>query len=685
MSKKKPKNQATKPQDKEVANSPIVEEPNVVEEENKAIETEKGKGVDKKEEYNWWQRLLIKIGNIKIPEVPVVQEEPEMMEPNVVEETSNSNEEILRKELTDKIHLQDVDNSILSKSLKSVLLFIDPEVGEINEVTAHELEIKANDIIDKLRKKESQDHKTETEDKIEQVEKKSPVPSQDSASVIKKLEEDLQNAKQRADELEAGKKKEIEEKNKLREEKKVLQAEVDSKRISLETLREEIQRQEKLAKESSSKFEEMSYNYENDKKEYETHLQEHQKKNELNEAEIKRLSERLNDLSLTPNKIFLDRLNTAREKIAEQQQEISSHNNKITEKEETISFLHEEIKVRDNKFETLKEEKTNLEKDILEITKSKKELEGQLNQKDLEIQNGKKFIDQQTKEIEKNVSTIEKLRSEVGGLEKLVKEKSDNLELAQVEIEEQKKNIADRDNKIANLDSSLKERENELIEKKSDLEASKKQVTENVEDFRHLVLKETDRLLEDLNEGGYLTGTGEMGESCLDGEDRNKRLFGKLADQIQKVAAENYNSVKDYRKAIIDIVGEDLRKETGGCILPLARLIGYVRMPFMRDNQGSDYMILNKVKLSKIETDLVNLLALLGIGLVIPTPYCDRLNEGQYEAQSGSISNLDFICPNARQHLGKVDRVEDSDIVTDIVMVGYRIPGEALQKAKVIL
>lgn len=90
-------------------------------------------------------------------------------------------------------------------------------------------------------------------------------------------------------------------------------------------------------------------------------------------------------------------------------------------------------------------------------------------------------------------------------------------------------------------------------------------------------------------------------------------------------------------------------------------------------------MKLDGAKLTKIEAGLHTLLAHVGIELIVPVPFVDKIDEGDFEDGTGNVPNLDYICPNSRSHLDRVDRENLTDVVTDIISVGYRKEGKIVK------
>lgn len=186
-----------------------------------------------------------------------------------------------------------------------------------------------------------------------------------------------------------------------------------------------------------------------------------------------------------------------------------------------------------------------------------------------------------------------------------------------------------------------------------------------------------------LDEGGYEIGFGEMADTCEEDEATTRKYFGRVAKGISDIDVQPMRNTSEYMEAVSKVIEADLEQGMEGIILPLARTCAYARLPFMRDNRGEDNMRLDGAKLTRIASGLNSLLAQVGIELIVPVPFADKIDEGDYEDGQGNVPNLDYICPNSRSHLDGVDREDISDVVTDIISVGYR-KGDKTVKAVVL-
>lgn len=192
------------------------------------------------------------------------------------------------------------------------------------------------------------------------------------------------------------------------------------------------------------------------------------------------------------------------------------------------------------------------------------------------------------------------------------------------------------------------------------------------------------QLIAQLDMGGYEKGIGDLADTCSDDEYIMLKKAQELGTKLEKVATCGNDDAVSIVERIGKVIVDDLQAGNEGFILPMTRTCAYAYVPFMLDNRGEDNIQLVKARLATIENCIKKIVGYFGIELIIPVPFVDKLEDGDYE-KCETISNLEYICPNVRAHLERVDRKNKTNIVADIVEVGYKIDGETKRRAKVIL
>lgn len=636
-----------------------------------------------------FQRLLVKIGGIKIPDISSSNKKNEELESQL--SRVNTEKEGLSKQI-DKLSSELSNYRTIFRNSVQVL---DPEViaDNISSQAARNIIIaKIRDIVNK-----NSALSTEVEEYKHRLETLKRESSVTPPPIYQESKKDDDNKK-----FEEFRAKELQEKHALREGKKNLEGLISDLKQKLNLKESAIASLNKSLDEIKVKLGEGEENL----RVKETEIQDLASQIQDNKTIIGKLNNDINLLSKEKEEIKNERnsaiekckaleatevgtltakLTEAESKIEELNTSMTDLNNRISAKENEINSLNSELKLKGEQIETLEADKNKISQTLKEIEDSLSNSKKEIEEKKGEISNLNRSIDLYRKDIEAKSSELQQKETNIQQLENDMAEKKEELKLANEEIQSHLSTIQSKDAEISSLSSNLEKEKEELKATKDNLSQSEEQTRQCIIDFHSLIKDETNKVKSVLENGKYEHGEGDMMEAALDDEDTNMRAFSKLASKIEQIAPESFKSVKEIKEKCLEILAEEINKEAAGVITPLARLCAYSRMPFMRDYQGDEYMILDRSRLVELETHLSALLALVGIELIIPTPYCDNISEGEFEERQGDISNLDYICPNARQHLDKVDRTNQKDIITDIICVGYRIPGQPVQKAKVIL
>lgn len=356
------------------------------------------------------------------------------------------------------------------------------------------------------------------------------------------------------------------------------------------------------------------------------------------------------------------KINTLNETIGKKDEKIAELNGEIEEINTTVAGLNAKVAEKEQEIEGKKSEISDLnaaikrwQKDNEKLTAEKKDLDDRISKQETSINEKEKTI------ASKDVK-IKELNSKVDGLNVSVKKLEDTVAGKEKEIEKGIETIAAKD---------------------KELKASAAEISKSLEEAAKRVNGCADQVMKLLDEGGYEIGFGEMADTCEEDEATTRKYFGRVAKGISDIDVQPMRNTSEYMEAVSKVIEADLEQGMEGIILPLARTCAYARLPFMRDNRGEDNMRLDGAKLARIASGLNSLLAQVGVELIVPVPFADKIDEGDYEDGRGNVPNLDYICPNSRSHLDGVDREDVSDVVTDIISVGYR-KGDKTVKAVVL-
>lgn len=367
-----------------------------------------------------------------------------------------------------------------------------------------------------------------------------------------------------------------------------------------------------------------------------------------------------------------DEVDAQRNEISNKQKEIDELRITISNNNEKITQLNDNIKELEEKLKELKEKIGDMDE---EIKKSNSEISDLKTNRKLK----EKEIERLHKEIKSLDEDIEEQKSVIKDNEKTIKSKVSEIKDLNLKITDLKSTVNNLEKTVEDKDKEIENGIKKFNLKEKELETSNTEILKSLDEAANAVNVSVDNVLALLTEGGYETGIGEMSDTCEEDENGMRRYFGRIVKSIRDIDHKSMRNIKEYRSAVTKIIESDLEEGMRGVILPMARTCAYGRLPFMRDNRGEDNMKLDGAKLSKIEAGLNTFLAHVGIELIVPVPFVDKIDEGDFEDGTGNVPNLDYICPNSRSHLDRVDRENLTDIVTDIISVGYRKDGKIVK------
>jgi len=501
------------------------------------------------------------------------------------------------------------------------------------------------------------------------------------------------------------------------------------------------QKIEKLTDEKNSAIENL--NSEHD--EFEKFKETNTKAKELLSAKNGELTQEIKDLTDKSIKITRDNdeLTRKNKALAQKNEELEYAKVKLTKEKDALQVELDTIRNSNSgllmgEIETLKEnlnQKENyinaLERSHIEALDAKQteiesleskvnKLEGDVNGKQVKIDELNGLVDNLNSTVSDKQNEIGELNGKIDNLNRTINGKQAKIDELDVTINKLNVTISDKQVKIDELNGKIQDLSNDVDAKqeqintlngkviglnetvaakdreigewrqKHDIKAAEREAIDaeckkSIHNAAESVAQGVDGILKILAEGGYESGDITVLESCQEDEEANQEAFGKLADSIREIDTVSLKNAVEYYDKVKECIEKDLDKGSHSSILQLARLCAYARMPFMRENRGEDNYILDYRKLSVVESCLISLLGKVGITLIMPVPFCDKLNDGPFEHTPNSVPNLDYICPNVRQWIANLPLQNKDNVITDIVSVGYITPDGKTMNAKVLI
>ena len=355
----------------------------------------------------------------------------------------------------------------------------------------------------------------------------------------------------------------------------------------------------------------MNSTYENEQKSQE---EKNEKKNKL-KVEINNLIEEIESMQNigfeSSNQIekINSNINVSEERINNIQENNKRYETEIAEINDKIVELEEEKKQKIAKKENLFNNKEKFEKELKEKQEELNRLTAKLSDKQLEIENKKMIIEENTDrkyEVQNDINTQDVTTDSV---EKNIKAKTEELELTiseldgarlkKSEIEQNFIEIESRRNKLKN---DLSEIENKKIEADNKIKSFETEINTlgqeiRIKEARLKFLEETEKEKE-----GYTKSV----KSLLKSADMNPELKKGLHD----VVANLLNVKKEYEVAIEMSLGASLQNVVTETEQEAKKLIEYLR----KNNLGRvTFLPISAVKGKKLERVNLNINGVIGI------------------------------------------------------------------------
>lgn len=174
-------------------------------------------------------------------------------------------------------------------------------------------------------------------------------------------------------------------------------------------------------------------------------------------------------------------------------------------------------------------------------------------------------------------------------------------------------------------------------------------------------------------------------EQCSELEDR---LMQNLQNTVNQLCAFSIGENTEPQDARLQIQKklEEVLTSPGSPFNTIGCYYAYSRLPFMTDTSREYGISFIRKNIQNLYKSIATLYTRFGISLHIPDLFVAGVSEGEFENVTGrSHSELDNLCANARNHVDKIDsQSRPSDILVDVITIGYTIDGEEVRKSQVI-
>ena len=262
---------------------------------------------------------------------------------------------------------------------------------------------------------------------------------------------------------------------------------------------------------------------------------------------------------------------------------------------------------------------------------------------------------------------------------------NDGLQADKTQLEDDNR-LLDTEN--SKLNRRNRELQNELdmaaqeIERKDEELRKKKEILHNANSVN---IQRAIKLVEQLRikvQTQFLVANSENADDICQSrmEDTRKKVI-KLHDSILSIKGKDDDNPLDVYMLIKNILQLELDKRFNA-FENIARNYAYSQLSFMTDSANS--VSYDRTIMLDIYKTAEALLSAFGITLLLPSLFSIKDTDGVYN-KTTATSDLNNICPTARNHKYNIDASDKDDIIIDIARLGYLIDGKIINPTEVIV
>lgn len=371
-----------------------------------------------------------------------------------------------------------------------------------------------------------------------------------------------------------------------------------------------------------------------------------------------------------------------------------------------VGQLETTIKEKDQEITRLQEGKTAVENTLVEIKAAKETVDRQLQEACQTIENQKGKLKEKEDAIITLNSTIEKQEKQIGDL---TTEKSK----LNAEIEEQKKELAARQTvigrqteeivRLENDKNSLQNKNTELNlsveglqKEKNELTLAKEQAEQELVKKNELICTERDdlaKIMMSLVKKLSVAAAEDFLGCCDDNFENNRtNLQEKVLKPIRRLEREmaevnpgKYVSRDELAEAYHALIKSQFDEASG--LTRIAQWYAYSQVAFMVDKDRADGLFIYQEKVRDMYRLAVRLMGNVGLEYCLPALYSEHLSgNSPYDNVTGQRQlNIEYMCPTARGRKENIDCIDRSQVIIDIVEVGYTDTKGVSKKSQVII
>lgn len=416
-----------------------------------------------------------------------------------------------------------------------------------------------------------------------------------------------------------------------------------------------------------------------------------------------------------------EKLEGAKTKLNELTREYANLENakeNLTEEYNKFKTAHDQYKVYceeleasevgqlDAKIKELQEAKTAVEQKLEEIQTAKETVDQQLQEAGKTIENQKGALQEKKKAIKTLTSTIEKQEEQIGdltttnnGLNTEIEKQRNELAVRQATIDRQTEEIGklekDKDslqeeNTVLNRTvEGLKQEKEKLTQAKKEAEQELGKKTELIcaerDDFAKMMMSLTNKLSAAAAEDFLGCCDDKFEDNRTSLQEKVLKSIRRLEREMAEIKPENYASRDELAEAYHTLIKSQFDEPSG--LTRIAQWYAYSQVAFMVDKDRADGLFIYQEKVRDMYRLAVSLMGHVGLEYCLPALYTEHLSgNSPYDDVTGQRQlNIEYMCPTARRRKENIDCVDSSQVIIDIVEVGYTDAKGVCKKSQVII
>ena len=371
-----------------------------------------------------------------------------------------------------------------------------------------------------------------------------------------------------------------------------------------------------------------------------------------------------------------------------------------------VGQLTETIKAKDKEITGLNADKTAAEE-------AKKQIEADKNLVDQQLEEVRRTLQTRDGELNAERETTKGLRLRVKAheteIEALTNQNSEfakTIESQNAELEARQTTINEKEEEIGRLNSdnvSLRGEITTLNEKVRGLEQDKATLTTDNETVKHQLGEKTDfiraerdgfaqemmSLAKSLSEAAAKDFLGCCDDAFEDNrislQEKVLKSIRALEREMKEVDPDGYASRDELAAAYHSLIKSQFDQASG--LTRIAQWYAYSQVAFMVDKDRSDGLFIRQREIRDIYGQAVKLMGNVGMEYCLPALYAERLSEDSpYDDVTGRRQlNIEYMCPTARSHKENIDCIDSSQVIIDVVEVGFTDSKGNNKKSQVII